>query len=243
MSTEYTEAQMRLIDEHRDINTDYEWWNPEYDEFITTCKAFGLTISTRQESYYSNRQKKNISYSRPEIYFSLYQQGAGAYFGAEKFTIVELIEAGRAVMALPDDHDNAWMKTAEEGVAKQLRDNFERLEREFGVRMLSAHMYDIIANTVYGVSTNHETVTVDLDDYYTRPDSLIDPEDEALAESLENDWPEALTDMLRDVASALHGTLEAQYEHLQEDDVVWETLEANGLADEIEEDEDEEEHA
>lgn len=236
--TDYTPAQQRLIEQHRDINTEHDWWDCCYEQFIERCKAFGIEIATTTETFYSKRQGKEVSYQRPQLYFDLYRQGADVYFATESFTILELIEAGRELMTRPKDHDDAWMQDSEDGVVQQLRDNFERLEREFGTRLLSAELRAVLNECTFNTKIRHESIRVDAGfDPYSEGDATSDQLE--LADALQNDWPDAIEEMLRDVARAFHEELESEYESLQEDDAVWDSIVANDLHLDLDEDEEE----
>lgn len=240
--TTYTPAQQRLIDEHREINVDYDWWDASYESFIERLAAFGLEITVNTRTAYSSHKGTDITYKEPQIFFSLFQQGAGVYFEAESFTIRHLIEEGRKLMLLPPEHANAWMQTSEDCVVRQLRDNFERLEREFGTRLLSAELHDVLDVATFHVNIPGESIRVDADDTFLYQVLVNDPtpEQEQLYESLQNDWPEVIEEMLRDVASAFYKELEEEYFALTEDDAVWETIVANELDEDLEETEEEE---
>lgn len=60
---DFTPKQRRLIEQHRDINTDYDWWDCTYDDFVETAKAKGFETTT-----------KNIQFS------GFWSQGDGASF-------------------------------------------------------------------------------------------------------------------------------------------------------------------
>lgn len=42
--TDYTERQMALIDTHREINVDYDWWDCTYDDFRNDMEAVGIEV-------------------------------------------------------------------------------------------------------------------------------------------------------------------------------------------------------
>lgn len=67
-----------LIDKHRDINVDGDWWyEGVYDWFMEECKSRGVAISTRQKNNYHTGK---VTYE-PEISWSgFWSQGDGAAF-------------------------------------------------------------------------------------------------------------------------------------------------------------------
>ena len=60
------DAQEKALEEFRDINTDYNWWEDDYDDFITICSTLGIRTSPC------------------DIYFSGFgSQGDGSTFDSE----------------------------------------------------------------------------------------------------------------------------------------------------------------
>jgi len=68
------EAQRNAKKHHRDINTNYRWWESDYEDFITICKTIGIYIDPK------------------DIYFrGFYSQGDGSCFGS-KIEVSEFIK-------------------------------------------------------------------------------------------------------------------------------------------------------
>jgi hypothetical protein len=238
----FTAHQLAQIEHHRDINLDYAWWSDLYDEFVHQCCAFGIFISTRtvvydkkgpDGKYLKGPDGKSVkaSYTEPKLYFSLHSY-EGVYFEAEPFDIPELIEQGRQTMLLPDDHDDAWMKTADKGAAKALRELFEELESMYGVHLLSADMRDVLSNINFVPKLERETMHVIVEEFAEYTDS----EQAKLCKEL-GGLEEWMTRQLQSIADAFKGELEEEEEYRSSNEQVWEAIEANGL----DEDEDESE--
>src|SRR5690554_6844785 len=67
-------TQKVALEHHRDINTYYGWWENDYEEFISVCKAIGIYIDPK------------------DIYFrGFYSQGDGSCFGS-KIEVSEFIK-------------------------------------------------------------------------------------------------------------------------------------------------------
>lgn len=59
-------AKQKALRTYHDLNTDYNWWDFIYDDFITICKYLGISVD-----------KKSIAFE------GFYSQGDGSCFGAE----------------------------------------------------------------------------------------------------------------------------------------------------------------
>lgn len=40
-----------FIDKHRDINTDYDWWDSTYDDFAQICDILGISLHKNEPSF------------------------------------------------------------------------------------------------------------------------------------------------------------------------------------------------
>lgn len=235
--SKYTAAQMRLIDKHRDYNVEHlDWWKDSYESFIHRCSAFGIEISTDRRTV--NRKGPDgkytaTSYSEPELYFSLHHQGSCVTFAAESFTIPQFIEQCRLTMLLPDDHEDAWMRTSDDGVVRVLRGFFEKVEQWYGVHLLSAEMRAVLDDHSIVPQLRRERIIVEIhSDPYSDGDAT--EAQRKLAEEL-MDLEETFTEFLRDVASAFYDELDDEYDYLVSDEAVYDALDANGLLEEDEE--------
>lgn len=45
------ERKQQLIDEHRDINVDYNWWDFTYEDFFAICKILGVELDKHEPSF------------------------------------------------------------------------------------------------------------------------------------------------------------------------------------------------
>lgn len=216
--TKYTPHQCSLIDKHRDINVDYDWWVDTIANFAELTKKFGIEIETE-----SARRGGRLNIS-----FALHQQGAGANFKTEWFNVADVIAKGREIMSLPHDHDDAWIKTSESRVPMALRAVFERLEEKYGVQMLRASRADILGNVkVRGTnSRDWQNVEVEFDD---DEDTTNADEDEPFMQELQAELEALMKDLVTDLARALYRDLDDEYDYQTDDEQVWESIVANEL--------------
>lgn len=247
--TDFTPAQKRLIEQHRDINTSHDWWDGCYESFISRCRSFGIEISHKTRTFDRKGPDGKFlrgpdgkvvkgSYEEPELYFDLYR-GSGVYFAVDDFTIPGLIGQGRLTMLLPADHDDAWMKDSDDAVVKELRRFFEALERTYGVHLLSAEMRAVLDECTIHPKLERERMSVEID-FDSCSDGDATEAQQKLADELTDEDSETMfNDFFRDLANAFQRELEDECEHLSSDDQVWEALEANDMTDDIDEDEEE----
>ena len=71
------EAKEKALTNYRDINADFDWWDNEYEDFITLCSYFGIAVI-----------KDSIKFS------GFYSQGDGSGFSAkvDLFKLQDAIE-------------------------------------------------------------------------------------------------------------------------------------------------------
>jgi len=73
--------QERILDKHRDINVDYDWWDDVYADFVMDMQAIGIQVDTR-----TVRTHKGRTYEEPNISFSgFWSQGDGAAFAGRMY--------------------------------------------------------------------------------------------------------------------------------------------------------------
>lgn len=248
--TDFTPAQLRLIDEHRDINCTHDWWDSTYDGFIELLAAFGIDVARR---YALGTYKGPNRPSRPEIFFSGFcHQGDGAQFATDAFTIAGILRKGAEALRAPDpanpeDKGGAYHflldqvdKPASErwAAGAAVLALYQAVESTFAVHQLSAehgailsdaHIRVELGNNRYSHS-GYMNVVIDPpdEDEYTAAST----ETKALCDAIgETEWWEGL---LRAIADALHEDLEEEHDYQTSDEQVWEAITANGLDEEDE---------
>jgi hypothetical protein len=195
-----------LIEQHRHINVDYDWWDCTYDDFIETAKAKGFYTTT-----------KDMSFS------GFWSQGDGASFtgGVDVPAFIAYVKAENA-------------KLVAEGKTAPL-DPYPWIDK------LYQHGSDIEIKVVRNSRhyAHENTCGIDIGFAGSFAYMLDDGDDETRSAVL-GAWDEALSadiDQLeKDIESTryalcreLYRSLESEYEHLTSDDAVWDTIEANDL--------------
>lgn len=200
-------TRTELLEKHRDINVDYDWYQPTYDAFADDMKLKGIRVD--------------------RMFFSgFWNQGDGACFdGRVDDWAVFLPTVGvtcPAVIALAKVY---WSLT----VAHRGRYTHEH-STHFDIYMPNPDDHRRYA----GIDTFVERYTPhpwDADDIRTKAWlALLDAVD---YDKLEEDMQEAFRDHMRD----LYKRLEAEHDYLTSDEAVWESIEANGLDEELTEEE------
>lgn len=246
--TDFTPEQLRLIDEHRDINCTHDWWDSTYDGFIELLAAFGIEIARR---YALGTYKGPNRPSRPEIFFSGFcSQGDGAQFATENFTVSALLCHGAEALRAPDpanpeDKGGAYHFLLEQvdkpeseqwTVGLAVLALYRAVESKFAVHQLSAEHNAVLNDALIKVELGNNRYShsgymnvivspTDEDEYAAASD-----ETRALCDAVgDTDWWEEL---LRAIADALYEDLEAEHDYQTSDVQVWEAIVANGLAEE-----------
>lgn len=243
MAREFTKAELDLIDEHRQINVEDNNFEYEIEQFIKHVKAYGIDVSHRTETYYPHKSREVKSRQVPEVYYSIScSQGDGASFACNDFTIADILRAGAALVNLPEDDDHAYLKTSEEPVPTALRAMYTRLYAAFEVHQLVTdylRALDEVKFTCTCSSSHYShsgTMTLNIDWGDVEPDDAVGAERAFV--DLVNEQEKLLLDDLRGIADALHDELVAEYEYQTEDEQVWETLKANEITPEDDDEED-----
>lgn len=206
---EFTSAQKALIEEHRDMNVDDYWW---YETVLDDWveKLEGLGI--RVDTGGHNRA---CGRGRPAIYFSgFWSQGDGACFEG-RIDMKQFIAA----------HDLGKEYPAAEFFAK--RDE----------------IYANIAHTGH-YSHRHSTTFTFEDDILNSEEegSLREAQYETMARLYSDSFDAFECDVkviCRGYMDQIYKDLEKEYEYQTSDEAVWESLEANGMLNELEEDDEE----
>lgn len=70
------ERQSKLLDEHRNVNVEYDWWDNLFEDFTQQLAETGIAVDTREVKLMNGKTRQD-----PSIYFSgFWSQGDGAYF-------------------------------------------------------------------------------------------------------------------------------------------------------------------
>lgn len=211
------ERKAALIDLHRDINVDYDWWGDTYWGFVEILNAYGWRVTTR------------------DIEFSgFWSQVDGACFAVSATPLADV------VLATP------FATEAPIAVAcAALQDELVRAITP--ILVYSDTVRQALSETLIRVSnrgrhSHSGTMLVEIEEPCVEglPQHVIDficPDDWRTSSPLED----VLTEGLRGLADILYRELERKYEYLTSDEAVWDTIEDNGLDTPDEDDEEEEE--
>ena len=200
-------TRTELLEKHRDINVHDDWWQPTYDAFADEMRLKGIRVDRMFFSGFSS-------------------QGDGACFvGHVDDWTVFLPTVGvtcPAVIALANEH---WSLSVGHRGGRYTHEH----STHFDIYMPNPEdhgrsYYDKFA----GRYIPHPW---DADDIRTKAWlALLQQVD---YDKLEEDVQEAFRDHMR----GFYKRLEAEYEHLTSDEVVWESIKANGLDEELTEEE------
>lgn len=208
-----------LIGEYREINIHHDWWDLVYDNFVERLKEAGLRVDTR-----------NIEFS------GFWSQGDGAKFALGTHSVLRLTVAAQKWML------EEWPKYQGKGedgantggpIIDAIHDYCETLLKQFEVGLLDGalreEMDDASINVCCGGYYQHSGHMVLNLDYGNGDRVFAMHPDEDL-----------LTDALRGLADALYVVLREEYEYQTNDAQVWEAIEANGLDEELNDEEEDE---
>lgn len=219
--TTYTPAQLALIEKHRNWNVDDSFWHEcVTSEFKEDCADFGIPVSRTGFS-------------------GFWSQGDGAHFTTDTFSAAEVMRKGAESLATPD-YANPDEFT---GYRKALYDFYLMFATPLEPVMLtSPEGREFCESACMQVEKNgwyEHSGGMRLSD-----DSVsgIDPDLEGYAAFVDAaPTDEEIIEALRAIANELYAALEAEHEYLTSDDAVWESLQANDIDVEPEDDEDGEE--
>ena len=184
-----------VIERHRDINVNYDWWDCTHGDFRAICKRMGIDLDKHEPSF-----------------SGFWSQGDGASFTGT---------------FIGDVADTAPQTIREYAPADK---ELHRIADE--LCMLGRIYYRAHANIdrPYGTHYCHQYTmhVTSCEPYDGDPDDWVEEVHTALEEGLQG--------LFRDLAGWLYSTLEREYDHLTSDEVVWDTIVANEM---YKEDEDE----
>ena len=187
----------KLIERHRDINTDYDWWESTYDDFQTSMKQIGVEVD--------------------ELYFrGFWSQGDGACFdGAVR-------EWHKFLPAVDPDYNNPVLIAHASAFFS------------FSCKRNGHYYYYHERSVAYDADLPLPESSIDMDfaEQYS-PYPVDDLRTAAWLAILNRFTSSTLEKHFREVFTGhmqnLYDRLETDYEHLTSDEVVWETIVANDM--------------
>ena len=194
-------AKEKARDWYREGAFDYDWYDYTYEDARTCAELMGIDIATRSENWANTSTGKSGTTKRDCIYFSGFSsQGDGACFEG---TIRPRADAV-ASLATHASNDERLAAIAAELAA------IHELTRGL-----------IVAVVRHSGSYSHE-YTMDFDFEYPDED-----EDAPLSDAVKDAAEKRLTEACRDFARWIYRTLESEYDYLNSDAAVDESIEAN----------------
>jgi hypothetical protein len=224
----FTPAQLACIEEHRDINTDHDWWDMTYEGFMEDMEFAGLKVRMETQTCYVGKEKK--TYQRPDVWFDLFRQGAHASFGLYSINLGDLARSRSLVEEVEahwmNEHGERRLDTWRVPIIAFLTGFLGTFEKyQFHPASIAA-----LDEVSFNVKAD-DFMSVECDDNGSADDTCAEFQRDV--EGLDN-W---IRDRMRDIGEALHDVLEEECLYLGSDEAVWDTIEANDLFEEEDEDE------
>jgi hypothetical protein len=197
-----------FIKNHREINVHHDWWDSVYDDFHRICEILGIELDKDEPSF-----------------SGFWSQGDGASF------------TGRyRACGLSFDTPSGYVATYDLAPAKirEYAPQDEELHHIADELCLLARIYHPTYAKVgrpYGSNYVHSNTMYVTEWEYYDEDIGFEGVDTAIAHHIE----ETLIAQFRALADWLYKTLEREYDYLTSDEAVVETLEANEIVEEEEE--------
>ena len=195
------DAKEKAREWYREGAFDYNWWEFVYEDFTQICEILGVEISTREQGYYPANSYTRKTSTVQQIFFSgFWSQGDGACFEgtyAYKKGSVKKIKE-----YAPKDIDLHWI--AEQLFNVQAK-NFFSVTATIKHSGYYYHKFSTSIN-VYKVYGNQYWV------------------DEADADA---ETADTITELMRDLMEWLYKTLEKEYDWMNSDEQVDDSILAN----------------
>lgn len=201
-----------LIEKYRDINVDHDWWHHVYENFDEYMKERGIAVAS------SNRSGTNNRLSDLKIYFSgFYSQGDGACF---------------------EGYVDDWGKFFE-----HYKESFNTPDLQYPMHikeMLHAS-WNTSGNYCHSNTLRFDVEAPDIsDEWETDEDgNPVNIQEAVMSVALSNfnflEFEETIASIIRGECDDLYRDLMDEHEHLTSDESVWETIVANELDKESEE--------
>ena len=189
-----------LIEKHREINVDGEWWHESvYEWFDEQCKERGIQISTTPRNY--NRRGIVQSVRERDITWSgFWSQGDGAAFAGR------VVDFKLALGCLYDDYP-IFQKYVED------LDGYVRMSWGLG-RHNNVTMRDIEVEPIaYYLVDDHPFAEV-WQEQFDKEIEMVDA---------------LIGDIVADLCGLLYDALRDEYDALTSDESVWDAIQANDL--------------
>jgi hypothetical protein len=189
-----------LIEKHREINVDGEWWHESvYEWFDEQCENMGIQISTRPRNH--NRRGFVESAREREITWSgFWSQGDGAAFAGR------VVDFKLALGSLYDDYP-IFQKYAED------LDGYVRISWGLG-RHNNVTMRDVEVEPIaYYLVDDHPLAEV-WQEQFDKEIEMVDA---------------LIGDIVADLCGLLYDALRDEYDALTSDESVWDAIQANDL--------------
>lgn len=99
-----TARRNELLEKHRGVNVEYEWWDSVYEQFIEKLTELGIQVAYRPRKTHNGR-----TYDEPQIFFSgFWSQGDGACFAGEVRDWDKLLTAMGEDRLIPFATEEGW---------------------------------------------------------------------------------------------------------------------------------------
>lgn len=184
-----------LIERHRDINTDYDWWDSTYDDFQTSIKQIGVEVD--------------------EMYFSgFYNQGDGACFDGY------VREWHKFLPSVDPDYNNSVLI------------EHASVFFQFSCKHQGHYYHERCVQYDADLPLPESSIDMDFAERYS-PYPFDDLRTVAWLAILNRFTPTTLEEHFREAFTGhmqnLYDLLESEYDYLTSDEVVWETIVANDM--------------
>lgn len=212
--TKYSDS---FIDEHRDINVHHEWWDSVYEHFSQICGIIGIDVDHDEPSF-----------------SGFWSQGDGASFTGRYYP-------------MRYDHDLHKMVCTYETAPAAIREHAPQDEELHKIvdelctlQRIYAPLYLRIGRNTHNYVHSNTMADEDSEVFDADGNSYgMYEDDNPLAEDVAAVLLAGIMDQMRLLADWLYSTLDNEYDHLTSDEEVIETLLANDMEEETDEDEDE----
>jgi hypothetical protein len=199
-----------FLDQHRNINVDHMWWDSTYDDFKQICEILGIELDKGEPSF-----------------SGFCSQGDGASWTGryracalepKTYALVPTYDLAPAAIREYAPQDEELHRIADElcMLARIYHPTYAKVGRHYGSNYVHSNTMHVTEWEYYDEDIGFEGV------------------DTAIVHHIE----ETLIAQFRALADWLYKRLEAEYDHLTGDEAVAETLEANEIIEEEEEEED-----
>jgi len=198
-----------FLDEHRYINVSHDWWDAVHDDFNEICNILGIELNKREPS--------STGFS---------SQGDGASWTGKYFA-----QTTRFVWPDGPLRPRSTYDTAPAAIREHAPED-EKLHSIADRLCLLSRIYTpVFAKVGRGSSHYVHDNTMQISEWEFDDEERNEDVPQEIAAHIEQE----LLDVFQELARWLYKTLEAEYYYLTSDEAVAETLEANEIEEEMEE--------